>query len=396
VSNSTAGSGILVLTSTFPRWQGDSEPGFVFDLCRELVMAGHHVTVLAPHTKGASYQEEIDGVSVRRFRYAPVSWERLAYRGGIMENLKRFPVLYALLPFFLLAQYVALVRCLRVRRYEAVHAHWLVPQGLLLLAVTGGLIKGNPRLVCTAHGSDVLALQGRHWSWLRRRMAGRCDKVVAVSDALRDSLLADGCPPDKLAVIPMGTDLQHLFVPDGQQRASSELLFVGRLVAGKGVEHLLRALPGILANYPEIRLTIIGEGPERRLLEEIAKSLDVAAHVSFVGAKPHAALAAHYRRATLLVLPSLAEGFGLVVVEAMGCACPVVASALPVLKGLLQDGRAGRLFRPGDVADLKDKICELLASAALRVSLGENGRLAVRERYDWQPVARRYAAVLLP
>lgn len=394
MSNSVLGKRILVLTSTFPRWCQDSEPGFVFDLSQQLAAAGHDVTVLAPHTKGACHQECMGGVSVRRFRYAPEAWERLAYQGGIMGNLKSCPLLYVLLPVFLFAQFIALVRCLRETQYDAVHAHWVVPQGVLL-GVASRFSRGRPRLVCTVHGSDISSLQGKYWSWVRRRVAARCDHVVAVSDALRERLIAEKCPKDKLSVIPMGSDLDGLFVPDGKRRPPAELLFVGRLVAAKGVETLIRALPAIRVEYPEVKLTIIGEGPERGRLVETAQQLGVAAHIRFCGAERHEALAAHYRRATLLVLPSLEEGFGLVVVEAMGCACPVVASELPALRHLLQDGLAGKLFRTGDVADLKDKICELLGSERLRITLGENGRTSVLGRYDWQSVTLCYASVLL-
>lgn len=366
----------------------------MFDLCRQLAAAGHDITVLAPHAKGACCRERMDGISVRRFRYAPEAWERLAYQGGIMSNLKRFPLLYALVPFFLLAQFVALVRCLRETRYDAVHAHWIVPQGLLL-GLASPFSRGCPRLVCTVHGSDVSSLLGKHWSWVRRRVAARCDHVVAVSDALRERLVNEKCPEGKLSVIPMGSDLGGLFVPDEKRRSSAELLFVGRLVAVKGVDTLISALPAIRMLYPEASLTIVGDGPERGRLVEIAQRLGVADQVKFVGAERHEALPEHYRRATLLVLPSRAEGFGLVTVEAMGCACPVVASDLPALRDLLRDGQAGRLFRPGDVAGLEDKIFELLANETLRIALGEEGRNAVLERYDWRSVSLRYASVLL-
>lgn len=367
----------------------------MFDLCRQLAAAGHDITVLAPHAKGACHWEYMEGISVRRFRYAPEAWERLAYQGGIMGNLKRFPLLYVLLPFFLFAQFIALVRCLRETRYDAVHAHWVVPQGVLL-GFASRFSRSRPRLVCTAHGSDVSSLQGRHWSWVRRWVVARCDHVVAVSDVLRERLVEERCPEDKLSVIPMGSDLERLFVPDGKRRSSAELLFVGRLVAVKGVDTLINALPAIRMRYPEVSLTIVGDGPERGRLVEIAQGLSVADQVKFIGPERHEALSAHYRRATLLVLPSLAEGFGLVAVEAMGCACPVVASDLPALRNLLQDGQAGTLFRPGDIAHLSNRICELLGSEDRRIALGEEGRNSVLEHYDWRSVSIRYASVLQP
>lgn len=381
---------MLVLTSTFPRCVGDTEPSFVFDLCRELIAAGHRVTVLAPHAPGARRREHMGGVEVRRFRYAPERLERLAYEGGIMANLKRRPLLYAMLPVYLLAQFLALVRCLRTVPHDVVHAHWIVPQGVLLAAARP-FAAGRPHLMCIAHGSDVNALRGGFWSWLRRWVAARCDRVVAVSADLRDRLVTEGCAADRIAVIPMGTDLQGTFVPDGSPRAHGEMLFVGRLVAGKGLDTLLHALPEIRKCQPEVRLTIVGVGPERGRLEDLACQLGLTACVDFVGAVAHAALPEHYRRATLLVLPSRQEGFGLVAVEALGCGCPVAASDLPTLREVLLDGRAGAFFRAGDPNDLKTVVCCLLEDESRRVAIAEAGRSSALDRYDWRVIGRQYA-----
>lgn len=380
---------ILVLTATFPRWPGDVEPAFVFDLCRELVAGGHRVTVLAPHASGAALHERMQDVEVRRFRYAPERWERLAYDGGIMANLKQAPLLYALLPIYLLAQFVALIRSLLATQYDAVHAHWMIPQGVLMAAAQP-FFHARPKLISIAHGSDVNALRGAFWALLRRWVAGKSDRVIAVSDALRDRLADEGCASRKLSVIPMGTDLQNTFVPDGSPRARVELLFVGRLVVGKGLDTLLHALPAIRRHHPDLVLTVVGAGAERNRFEALAHQLEVGACVSFVGAIPHDVLPACYRRATLLVVPSHEEGFGLVVVEALGCGCPVVASDLPVLRNVLLDGQAGSLFRPGDPHDLKETVCRLLADEPYRRTLAETGRRSVCERFDWLAIAEQY------
>lgn len=368
---------------------------FVFDLCRQLDARGVQVTVLVPHAKGSSQRESLENIEVRRFRYAPEAWEKLAYEGGIMANLKRKPLLYALLPLFLLAQFATLVRCLRASRYDAVHAHWFLPQGLSL-AIASRLSVGRPHLVCTAHGSDVSALRGVLWSAVRRWIASRCDHVVTVSAALRDCLVTEGCETEKLSIIPMGVNLDGRFFPDETKRAVAEILFVGRLVVGKGLDILISALPQIRAIHPMATLSIIGDGPERSQLENMTISLGLAPYVDFFGAVENSDLPRFYRRATLLVLPSLEEGFGLVVVEALGCGCPVAASDLPAVRDLLQDGQGGRLFRTGDSYDLTKKVCELLANERLRHSLAKTGRASVLDRYDWNTIGQRYLSVLLP
>ena len=194
----------------------------------------------------------------------------------------------------------------------------------------------------------------------------------------------------------MGADLRRLFVPDGSPRSNAEILFVGRLVPGKGVDILLNALPAVLAKLPEARLTVVGDGPERASLIDLTRRLDLESRVAFAGSVAHASLAAHYRRAALLVLPSREEGFGLVLVEALGCGCPVVASGLPAIRSLLLEGQAGRLFQAGNAADLSQAITGMLADGARSKALAERGRQHVLSQYDWQAIARRYAAILMP
>ena len=113
---------LLVLASTYPRWAGDSEPGFVHELSRRLADR-FEVAVSCPHAPGALPQESMDGVEVHRYRYAPARWESLAYEGGIVTNLRRHPWKWLLLPGFFLAQAWSAWRLVARFRPHVVHAH---------------------------------------------------------------------------------------------------------------------------------------------------------------------------------------------------------------------------------------------------------------------------------
>lgn len=383
---------LLVLTSTFPRWQGDSEPPFVFELSRRL--ANHFdVMVLSPLAPGSKCFERLDNLDVHRFRYFFSGWQNLAYNGGILANLKQNRWRYLLVPLFIFFEFVSLLRLLRKKRVDVIHAHWLIPQGLVAVAARGMTRGSKPAIVCTSHGSDLLGLRGVMFGWLQKQVMLNADKVTLVGSALRsraDELL----PENGGEVIPMGVDLTGVFTPSDSRRSDTELLFVGRLVELKGLNYLIQAMPEILKSHPQVTLTIVGDGPERKNLKNLAADLNVAGSIAFLGAVENAALSALYRRATIFVSPSLAEGFGLTFVEAMGCACPVVATDLPVLRDVITDWVTGLVCGQRDSSGLAAKVCFLLAHPELREALGNAGCQHVRKHFDWTAITRRYELLI--
>ena len=203
----------------------------MFELCRRL-LRNFRVQVLAPHAPGAKAREELEGLQVYRFRYFLEKGEVLAYGshrggGGILANLKRQPWSYALVPFFLGAELVSLVRLLRGQRFDLIHAHWLIPQGLM--AVLAARISGSAvPLVCTSHGADLFALRGAVWERIKKYVVASSSGITVVSRAMRERLLTMSDKNDKIRVIPMGVDLERQFVPLPGKRRRKSLLFVGQ------------------------------------------------------------------------------------------------------------------------------------------------------------------------
>lgn len=392
---------ILVLTSTFPRWPGDREPPFVFELCRRLA-AAHQVLVIAPHCPGAATEERLgENLAVRRFRYAPQALESLAYDGGILEKLRRGRWRLLLVPLFLAAELAATLRAVRRERPDVIHAHWIVPQGLVGLLAAAACGGKRPALVCTSHGADLFALRGLLARQLKGCVARRAAALTVVSAAMKARALELGARPERVRVMPMGIDARQRFAPDpSSERRRDELLFVGRLVAKKGVGHLLDALALVRRTLPDVRLTLVGAGPLEAELRAQALARGLDAHVVFAGAVANEELAPYYRRAAALVVPSVVtpegdqEGLGLVIGEALACECPVVASDLPAIRDLVHDGMTGFLARPGDATDLADKIVRMLGDPGRAARLAREGRGLVLERFDWQTVGRGYEELL--
>ena len=175
---------LLVLASTYPRWTGDSEPGFVHELAKRLT-DHFEIRALCPHAKGASTHETLDNVQIQRYRYASENWESLVNDGGIVTNLKRNPLKWLLVPSFLLAQTWTTGRLIRRWRPDVIHAHWLIPQGLILALLSLVHRKMSPFLV-TSDGANLHALSAlvRGMSPIRENIPKICPYSISQRMAL--------------------------------------------------------------------------------------------------------------------------------------------------------------------------------------------------------------------
>lgn len=391
---------LLVLTSTYPRWAGDPEPGFVHELSRRLA-AHFDVTVLGPHATGARQNEVLDGVEVVRYRYAPACLETLVNAGGIVTNLRLHRWKYLLVPTFVGCQAWRAWRLVRKQKFDVVHAHWLLPQGLIAAGLQA-LPGHRPAFVVTSHGADLYALKGSILEKLKRWVIGRAASATVVSSAMMESLRGIGADVAKVGVISMGVDVSGRFLPDTtRQRDPHEILFVGRLVEKKGVAHVLRALPEVLRERPDVRLSIAGFGPDEQRLRSLAEGLGIASQVRFLGALPQAELPGLYRRAAVFVAPFIRAGSGdqeglpVALMEAIACGCPVLAGDVPGLHDLLGNQARDVLFDPQDETGLAQRILHVLANPGIASEQASRMSRHVRERFDWDRIAASYSQRLL-
>ncbi len=385
---------ILVLTSTYSRWEGDTEPRFVDNLSRYLAH-DHEVHVLAPHAPGAKRSEVLEGIPVHRFRYAPDSLESLAYGGGILPNLREQPLRFLLVPLFLLAQTFAILRLARTHQFDIVHAHWIIPQGFsAALARFAGL---SAPVVLTSHGGDLFALKGRLLSGLKRWITGRCEGLSVVSSAMRDRAADLGLMQrERIHTIPMGVDTAGVFEPPDDTTARAGILFVGRLVDKKGIEYLLEAMPRVLEEEPSARLTIVGDGPLASELDRRASTLNVAGAIEFAGSVANHEVPGYLKSAAVTVFPSIVtdsgdqEGTPVAVMEALACGCAAVVSDYPGARDIIIDGRTGLLVPQKSPEALADALLKLYSDPTLCQALGTGGRQHVQSHYDWRVISSKF------
>jgi glycosyltransferase involved in cell wall biosynthesis len=278
---------------------------------------------------------------------------------------------------------VLLARLVRELRADVVHTH------LVHADVYGGVaakLRGS-RLISTKHNDDPFRRGAfRH---VERGLARLADGVVAITDSLRRFTIEEvGVPASKVETIHYGLDdLPAAWgvnaldaVPEGARIA----LAVSRLTAQKGIDVAIRALASLPA---DVVLVVLGEGPDRDSLEQLARELDVERRVFLLGRVPD--VAAWLRRADVFVHPARWEGFGLAVLEAMLAGLPVVATRVSSLPELVVDGETGLLVAAEDAAALAAAV----SSALERSALGEAGRARARTEFSVARMADRHLSL---
>ena len=396
------GKKVLILTTSFPRWQGDAVTPFVYELCERLSTKGHKIIILAPHDNGAKRKEVIGQLTIYRFRYFwPQRNQKLCYREGILPNLRRNPWLWIQVPLLFLSQLVNTVIIHRKEKIDIIHSHWVIPSGVTAW-VCQKLLK-KPFIV-TVHGSDILPSKMRSLKYLLKRVLNDSNACTVNSKATAGAV-QDITRTEKLEVIPMGVDL-NVFHPvvrvSNLDRKKSDkvkehlILGVGRLILLKGINYLIEAMPLVLESVPDARLIICGDGPERKNLEELISIMHVTQNVSFKGNIPHERLPDYYRDSAVFVLPSIVdngatEALGVVLLEAMACGTAIVGSNVGGIPDIIINGENGLLVEQKNAQDLAHKIIALLLNDELRYKLSKNGLETVRERFSWEAIGERFS-----
>lgn len=378
---------LLITASTFPRWDNDTEPRFILDLA-EAMTDYFQVTVLVPAAPKAKDQEVMNGVNVIRYHYFPIhKLETLCYPGAIIPRIKEKKVRVLLVPFLLLSQYFALMKILP--KVDVVQSNWIIPQGVLQSCFK------KPYMI-TGHGTDIVSMNKGIFKLLKKRAVEKSSGLTVVSRHLKKEALKFA-EESKINIISMGCKTEnfgkHFAVENYfQQEDKKVVLFVGRLVAIKGVTHLIDAMKQV-----DAVLIIVGDGPLRNELVNQAKPQ--GNKVRFLGAKSHEELKKIYASADIFAAPSITvengkqEGLGLVILEAMASGLPVVANKSGGITDLIHDGENGLYAQEKNVDSLASKINLLLNDNILYEKLSEKS-LKTAYEYDYKVIANKYARLL--
>ena len=380
---------LLTFTTLFPNSEQPNHGVFVENRLRRLVASGEVESVVVAPVPYFPSTARCFGEWARYPRVA-----RQEMRHGLSIHHPRFPVIprvgMSIGPALLAAATIGLVRrqLATGMGFDVIDAHYFYPDGVAALWIGRHLRRP---VVITARGTDINLLPRYD---LPRRMIcwgiANADRLIAVSEALKGALVDLGAVPDGVEVLRNGIDLS-MFGPADRRVARQKLaltrptlLSVGHLIERKGHDRVIEAM----RQLPDFDLIIVGEGPEREGLGHLVRRVGVVDQVRFLGSRPHAMLPEVYGAADALVLASSREGWANVLLEAMACGTPVVASNIWGNPEVVKTPASGVLMEQNTPEGVARAVRTLFANLPSRTATR-----AYAEGFSWDDTTRGQIAL---
>lgn len=375
---------ILMLTWEYPPRIVGGIARVVHDLSKRLIKDGHEVTVVTYQEENLSEFENDKGVKVYRVP-------------NFMINPNNFIEWVMQLNFNLVAKSTELIE--KEGRFDVIHAHdWLV-------AYAAKTLKNsfNIPLVSTIHATESGRNSGIHdeiqryvndTEWL---LTYESTEVIVNSNFMRNDLQRlFGLPFEKINVIPNGVNIttfnglerDYEFRRNYAMDNEKIILFLGRLVYEKGIQHLISAMPKILERYNDAKLVIAGKGGMLNELQTQVHTMGLSNKVCFAGYLNAKQVSKMYKSADISVFPSTYEPFGIVALEAMLAGVPTVVSDVGGLNEIVEHRVDGMKSYAGNSNSIADSILELLFKPQLCNTITKKAKSKVKEQYNWNKIAQ--------
>jgi glycosyltransferase involved in cell wall biosynthesis len=362
---------------------------FLHSLFKELARRGHKIIVLAPHQKGLSSCEIIDGVKIIRFRYAPSFLENLAYSGQMHKEVSGNPLNLIIFLFFLFSFLFRSFSLAKKKDVDIISSQWWIPGGLVGWMVS---LLSNKPLFVTLHGTDLRILKGsRVLKPLAKNVFKRAKGVSCVSSFLKNYLIeSDLMDEDKIKVLPMPVDIERFKPREFIKKEKKTILCVARFTKQKGLDYLIQAVRALFDRKLDFETKIIGGGPEKGRLQKKIKELGLSERVFLLDGISQEELFSYYVESDLCVLPSIEEGFGLVLVEAQLCRRPVIGTSSGGIPDIIEDEITGLLVRPKDPVHLAEAIEKILKDQSFAEKLAERGYRSAVSKFSPEAIQEKF------
>ena len=380
---------VLYIVTAFQRRKNDVITPWLTQTILYLRKKGIDVEVFTSSFKGLGNQE-ILGIPVWRFRYAPAKWEDLTHEEAVIERLKKGIRYKLLLPLYIISGSISIYRLLRKRKYDILHVHWPFPH--IIFGAVGRYLFRIP-IVSSFHGVELMWVKNKmryFIPFLRWSLNISC-RITVNSSFTKEHI--NEISEKQVDIIPFGTHFTGRGRIKRKRNKVPVILFVGRLVERKGVIYLIRAIKQV-SRKKNVKLIIVGDGPERENLVKEAGDLVEKGIVEFAGRVSDEKLDNLYRTADMFVLPSCydrrgdTEGLGVVLIEALAYGLPVIGSNVGGIPDIIIHNKTGLLVPEKAPDALSDAILYLLNNRKKAVSLGRAGRKYVEEKFNWEKIIK--------
>lgn len=394
---------ICVLTHTFPRNSQDSAAAFMNEFCDSLVKNGNKVIVLTPFDR--SFDRTGDSYNVETYKYIwPDKFHLLGYSRAMQADVTLRRINYILVPLMILFGVARLFRLIKKEKIDLISVHWIIPNGLIAYIVSK--LTGTPYTV-TLPGTDAyLASRNRFLGWISKIVATSSSGIFSNSRWHLDRILKLGVklpiaeiityPVDTNRFKPSSKEVDVLKQRLGLYKTTTVLLAVGRLVYKKGFSYLIKAMPGVLKQYPDTCLIIGGAGDLHDDLLTLINLLNLGGRVKLIGNIDRDKIAVYYNMADIVITPSIldqegnVDGRPLVILESMSCGKAQVVTNLPGISDSLKNGQNAMLVAQRNSAELTTAICKLIENPKLRHSMGVLNRTLAEEQLSVEIIGKRY------
>lgn len=396
---------VVMVTSSYPRFPGDTVGTFMEPIAKGLAARGHEVHLVLPaHPRLARTALE-DGVHFHPFSYAPLpSLHVFGYAGALAQDVRLRASALIVTPIALWSARSTAARVARQIDATIVHGHWVVPGGVI-----AALAAPSRPHVISLHGSDVYVAERYRFARRAARFAfQRAARVTACSDDLRQRAVALGARADRTTTIPYGVNTDR-FRPDAGRRAdirrrlgipdSTSVVFTaGRFVRKKGFEYLIDAF-GLQPLASKDAMLVIGGSGDLEAELKVRAARIGSGRVRFTGLLSQDQMADYLAAADVAVVPSVrddagnVDGLPNVVMEALASATPLVTTRAGGIGSVVEDGRTGLIVAERSAPELAAAIGRLIDDRQLAAEIGQSARHEVASRYGWDDVARRFEEI---
>ncbi len=386
---------IGVITSAYPEYEDDPHGIFVHRLMKEVTKQGHEVHVLAPFT-GNKREFQLDGVHIQKFNYFyPKRFQKLAGRSGMIDNVKEgFFVKFQFLTFII---FNVVNSCWKLKDMDIIHVQWPIPNGLGALFLKWIY---NVPYIDTVYGEEVYLSKRYHVTNILKFLLHWSSNIITISNATYRECLNIELSESKLDIIPFGVDTSfYKPVNVVKNKEIFQILSVGYLIERKGFTYLISSIKEVLKEHGNIKLNIVGSGPEEQKIKNHITNLNLEEHVEIISNISDEELLKMYNSSDLFVLPSIVdsqgntEGLGVVLIEAMACKLPVIGSNIGGIPDIVEDGVTGLLVPQKNVSELSKSINKIIENPDISERIAEKGYKMVKSNFSWERIAKDYIDV---